>query len=177
MRVAEPEFAFRIGRTLAPRGTPWTVAEVMAAVADLYPAIADSRDTDFVAAGAPQLIADNACAQPFVLGPPTHASWRDLELGAYPVRARAGDGPWVLGHGADVLGAPRGAAHGQRDLIPDGLGRRLEVLAGASHPSATALRTPAWSELTAACNPPVACDRGCPPHRSTCRETDRKARN
>lgn len=109
MRVAEPEFAFRIGRALPPRDTPWTVAEVMAAVEDLHPAIEipDSRYTDFVTAVAPQLIADNACAHQFVLGPPAPSSWRDLDLAAYPVRARAGDGPWQSGSGANVLGDPR----------------------------------------------------------------------
>lgn len=109
MRVAEPEFAFRIGRTLQPRGTAWSVAEVMAAVAGLHPAIEvpDSRYTDFVTAGAPQLIADNACAHWFVLGPPAPSSWRDLDLATYPARARIGDGPWQSGNGANVLGDPR----------------------------------------------------------------------
>lgn len=108
MRVAEPELAFRIGRTLPPRPEPWTVPEVMAAVDELHPAIEipDSRYTDFVTAGAPQLIADNACAHQFVLGPAAPASWRDLDLRAYPVRARVGDGAWQSGSGANVLGDP-----------------------------------------------------------------------
>lgn len=109
MRVAEPEFAFRIGRTLLPREAPWTIDEVMDAVESLHVAIEvpDSRFTDFVTAGAPQLIADNACAHWFVLGPEAQASWRDLDLAAHPVRGRAGDGPWRLGSGANVLGDPR----------------------------------------------------------------------
>src|ERR1043166_620261 len=32
MRVGEPEFAFRMGRDLPPRATPYTVDEVLAAV-------------------------------------------------------------------------------------------------------------------------------------------------
>src|SRR5690348_4265612 len=62
MRVAELELAFRMGRDLAPRAKPYTVDEVMAAVATLHPAIEipDSRYDDFCAVGAAQLIADNA---------------------------------------------------------------------------------------------------------------------
>lgn len=109
MGVAEPEFAFRIGRTLPPGGGARAVAEVMAAVVSLHPAIEipDSRYADFAAAGAPQLIADNACAHQFVLGPAAPASWREVDLSAHPVRARAGDGPWRTGSGVNVLGDPR----------------------------------------------------------------------
>ena len=108
MRVAEPEFAFRFGRELAPRGEPYTVTEVMAAVCDLHLAIElpDSRFADYVRAGAPVLIADDACARDLVVGPPVDASWRDTDLAAHPVRARAGD-RYDEGSGANVLGDPR----------------------------------------------------------------------
>lgn len=45
MRVAEPEFAFKMGRDLKPRTASYTVDEVLAAVASLHPAIEipDSR--------------------------------------------------------------------------------------------------------------------------------------
>ena len=71
MRVAEAEFAFRMGVDLPPRPQPYSVDEVLAAVATLHPAIEvpDSRFDDFTIVGAPQLIADNACAHLFVLGP------------------------------------------------------------------------------------------------------------
>src|SRR5690242_11210657 len=39
MRVAEAEFAFRMGRDLPPRATPYTVEEVLDAVAALHSAI------------------------------------------------------------------------------------------------------------------------------------------
>src|ERR1041385_7910277 len=39
MRVGEPEFAFRMGRDLAPRPTPYSIEEVLAAVDTLHPAI------------------------------------------------------------------------------------------------------------------------------------------
>src|SRR6201986_2382274 len=82
MRVGEPEFCFRMAVDLAPRAKPYTVPEVLDAVATLHPAIEipDSRFADFVSAGAPQIIADNACAHLFVLGPPTGANWRALDL-------------------------------------------------------------------------------------------------
>ena len=63
MRVGEAEFAFRMGRDLAPREAPYGVEDVLAAVATLHPAIEvpDSRFEDFTVVGAAQLIADNAC--------------------------------------------------------------------------------------------------------------------
>src|SRR5215204_1170197 len=82
MRVAEPEFAFRMRVDLPARSTPYTVQQVLDAVDTLHPAIEipDSRFCDFVSAGAAQIIADNACAHLFVLGPPTSADWRSLDL-------------------------------------------------------------------------------------------------
>jgi 2-keto-4-pentenoate hydratase len=38
MKVAEAEFAFRMGRDLPPRATPYTVDEVLTASTALYPA-------------------------------------------------------------------------------------------------------------------------------------------
>ena len=82
MWVGEPEFAFRIGHDLPPRSEPYGVAEVLAAVDTLHPAIEipDSRFADFVNAGEAQLIADNACANLFVLGPPVANDWRARDL-------------------------------------------------------------------------------------------------
>jgi 2-keto-4-pentenoate hydratase len=109
MRVAEPEFAFRMARDLAPRDQPYTVDEVMAAVADLYPAIEipDSRFTDFATAGEPQLIADNACAHQFVLGAAAADRWRSLDLRAHPVQCRSSSGRVHDGNGRNVLDDPR----------------------------------------------------------------------
>jgi 2-keto-4-pentenoate hydratase len=65
MRVAEPEFAFCFGQSLAPRPEPYSVAEVMAAVADLHLTLElpDSRYEDFAQVGGPSLIAEAACAR------------------------------------------------------------------------------------------------------------------
>ena len=108
MRVAEPEFAFRMRIDLPPRSTPYTVQEVLDAVDTLHPAIEipDSRFADFVSAGAAQIIADNACAHLFVLGPPTNADWRAMDLvEERPVITLRGQ--QFIGHGKNVLGDPR----------------------------------------------------------------------
>jgi 2-keto-4-pentenoate hydratase len=108
MRVAEPEFAFRMRADLPPRLSPYTVHDVLDAVDTLHPAIEipDSRFADFVTAGEAQIIADNACAHLFVLGAPTAANWRTLKLvEEKPVITL--DGKHYLGHGRNVLGDPR----------------------------------------------------------------------
>ena len=109
MRVAEAEFAFRVGLDLPPRATPYSVDEVLAAVATLHPAIEipDSRFDDFTAVGAPQLIADNACGHYFVLGAAAPDTWRQLDLAAHRVTAAIDGTPPREGIGANVLGDPR----------------------------------------------------------------------
>ena len=110
MRVAEPEFCFCMARDLPPRPTPYSVAEVLDAVATLHPAIEipNSRFADFVGAGEAQLIADNACAHLFVLGASTGADWRSRDLvEEKPVIAMRGQ--TYVGHGKNVLGDPRAA--------------------------------------------------------------------
>jgi 2-keto-4-pentenoate hydratase len=108
MRVGEPEFAFRMGRDLPPRSTAYSVDDVLKAVDTLHPAIElpDSRFADFVSAGEAQLIADNACAHLFVLGAPTAADWRAVDLVEHrPVVTLRGQR--FVGHGKNVLGDPR----------------------------------------------------------------------
>jgi 2-keto-4-pentenoate hydratase len=107
MRVAEPEFAFRMQADLPPRSSAYSVREVVDAVATLHPAIEipDSRFSDFVSAGAAQIIADNACAHLFVLGAPTRSDWRALDLveekPVITLREKQ-----FTGHGKNVLGDP-----------------------------------------------------------------------
>ncbi len=110
MRVAEPEFAFRMRIDLPPRPAPYSLAEVLDAVDTLHPAIEipDSRFADFVSAGEAQLVADNACAHLFVLGEATTADWRALDLvEERPVIKLRGKR--YVGHGRNVLGDPRAA--------------------------------------------------------------------
>ena len=116
MKVAEAEFAFRMARDLPPRPQPYSVAEVLDAVATLHPAIEvpDSRFDDFTMVGAPQLIADNACAHLFVLGPPAPGAWREIDLVEHRVTGTVVGRPLSgcpdvtqEGKGANVLGDPR----------------------------------------------------------------------
>ncbi len=108
MRVAEIEFAFRFARTLAPRAQPYTVDEVLDAVACVHPSIEvpDSRYDDFVTAGAPQLIADNACANLFVLGPRAD-DWRGFDYVNAEIAVTLNGAPTGSGFGRNVLGDPR----------------------------------------------------------------------
>src|SRR4051812_18195505 len=108
MRVAEPEFAFRMQTDLPPRPNAYDVEEVLAAVGTLHPAIEipDSRFADFAQAGEAQLIADNACAYLFVLGPAATADWRARDLVEERPRITLA-GREFVGHGKNVLGDPR----------------------------------------------------------------------
>ena len=109
MMVAEAEFAFTFAYGLPKRENPYTQNEVLAAVASLHPAIEvpDSRYNDFANVGAPQLIADTACADWFVLGAPTTADWRPRNLVAHAVVAYRNGEKAAAGSGANVLGDPR----------------------------------------------------------------------
>ena len=109
MAVAEAEFAFRLGRDLPGTGGSFSIDDVLAAVAALHVAIEipDSRFEDFASAGAPQLVADLACAEFFVLGPAAPESWRAVDLASHPVVFRRNGSDASSGTGANVLGDPR----------------------------------------------------------------------
>jgi len=113
MRVAEPEMAFCFARDLPARALPYALDEVMQAVASLHPSIEipNSRFAVFTAAGEAQLLADNACAHQFILGPAAPAGWQQVDLSMHAVSARVThrDGQvWTRqGSGAAVLGDPR----------------------------------------------------------------------
>src|ERR1700683_4574624 len=138
MQVAEPEFAFCMATDLPPRSAPYSVQRTLDAVATLHPAIEipDSRFVDFVSAGAAQIIADNACAHLFVLGPPTSANWRALDLiEEKPLIALRGQG--YIDHGTNVRGDPRAPLAWLANEL-SGLGITLKagqvVTTGTCHP-------------------------------------------
>jgi 2-keto-4-pentenoate hydratase len=109
MKVAELEFAFRMAVDLPPRDQPYLQEEVLASVQSLHPAIEipDSRFLHFERAGLAQLIADNACAHRFVLGPAATADWRKLDLASHKGRMFRNGKPAEDGIGSNVLGDPR----------------------------------------------------------------------
>ncbi|EME43857.1 hypothetical protein DOTSEDRAFT_23979 [Dothistroma septosporum NZE10] len=123
MLVAELEFVFRMGETLEPRDGGegegkgeggYRQEEVMEAVDGLWlgSEIPDSRFEGFVTVGAEQLIADNACADRFVLGPEVTVAWRDVDLAEHAVKGWVVDengevGEVREGKGGNVLEDPR----------------------------------------------------------------------
>ena len=111
MRVAEPEFAFRFATALKPRRKEYTLEDVLGAVGSLHPAIEipDSRFENFATVGEAQLIADNACAHEFILGPAAEADWRAIDLSQHKATIEAVGGAVHDGIGANVLGDPRDA--------------------------------------------------------------------
>jgi 2-keto-4-pentenoate hydratase len=131
MRVAEAEFVFRFGIDLPARTQPTTVQQVMDAVAALHLGIEvpDSRYADFVTAGEAQLLADDACAHQFVLGPAAPEAWRGTDLRHHVVQARVTQAGVLRyqrqGDGSAVLGDPRVAlAWLVNDLSSRGIGLR-----------------------------------------------------
>jgi 2-keto-4-pentenoate hydratase len=109
MRVAEAEFAFRLGRALPTRSLVYGVQEVLDAVESLHAAIElpDSRYENFARVGALQLIADCACACWLVVGGTAHTDWHGLDLAAHRVETFLNGKPAATGVGANVLRDPR----------------------------------------------------------------------
>jgi 2-keto-4-pentenoate hydratase len=81
----------------------------MERVGSLHPAIElpDSRYNEFEKVGAAQLVADNACAHRFILGPKVMVEWRSLNLAEEKPRGFKNGEMVAEGLGANVLGDPR----------------------------------------------------------------------
>jgi 2-keto-4-pentenoate hydratase len=109
MRVAEAEFAFRMRASLPPRERVYGVQEVLDAVESVHPAVEvpDSRYEDYARVGAPQLIADCACACWLIVGEAADADWRPLDLASHQVATFLNDRPSATGVGSNVLRDPR----------------------------------------------------------------------
>ena len=109
MAVAEPEFAFKMGKTLKPRYAQYNMEEVMHAVDTLHPSIEipDSRFDNFSTVGELQLIADNACAHQFVIGPSMPDTWKALDISKHIVTISTSNNCCNKGIGSNVLGDPR----------------------------------------------------------------------
>jgi 2-keto-4-pentenoate hydratase len=124
MRLAEAEFAFRMAAPLPPRGAPYTIDDVTTATASLHPAIEvpDSRYEDVTAVGAPQLIADAACAWCATVAERGVGDWRGRDLDAHPVVVFK-DGQLVAeGLGSNVGGPLRALTWVANELAAHGRG-------------------------------------------------------
>ena len=111
MCAAEAEFVFEFKAHVPPRPTQYSRVEVLQAVSALRLGIEipDSRLSGFEGAGAPQLVADNACAHLFILGQAVASGWRQHDLAAQRVALCVDGDESAVGYGADALGDPRDA--------------------------------------------------------------------
>jgi 2-keto-4-pentenoate hydratase len=102
----ECELAVRLGRRLPPG--PCTFAQAAVAVDELFTAIeiVENRYGDLSELGTPMLIADQMFHAAAVVGEPSGADWREMDVAALPGRITV-DGD-VRGEGvaADLLGHP-----------------------------------------------------------------------
>jgi 2-keto-4-pentenoate hydratase len=107
MRVVEAEFAYLMGADVAPGAGR---DEILAAVDGLHLAVEvpDSRFTRFEVVGAPQLIADCACASRFVCGPEV-PGWAEHDLATWETAVWINGERAATGSGGNVLGDPRNA--------------------------------------------------------------------
>ena len=105
--ILETEFAFRLGRDLAPREEPYGTSEVAAAVATLHPAIeiVSSHLADWTRQPVWSIIADNGTDGGLVLGPGL-ADWESLDRPAVAVTLRVNGEVRCRGSGRDVMGDP-----------------------------------------------------------------------
>ncbi len=110
-RLIEPEFAFRLGRDLPARKTPYDRAEMAEAIVSLHPAfevVTSAFGAAWTGAGLAQLIADNGVHESLVLGPAVE-DWRDLDLAAQEVVFESDGAEVGRGKGANVMGHPLNA--------------------------------------------------------------------
>lgn len=106
----ETEIAFRLGRDLPPRGTPWTREEVIDAVEACFPAIelVESRYADMTAVSLLEAMADNVAHAGLICGVPV-PDWRARDLNELAVRQTAGGQEQVARRGSNPAGDPLGS--------------------------------------------------------------------
>lgn len=104
MRGIEAEVAFRMGRDLPPRATPYTRAEVIAAIATAHPVIEtlDSRFVDPDAVDPFSGLADTQSHGGLVTGP-GRADWHDIDFAAETVGQYV-DGELQMSHTGNPVG-------------------------------------------------------------------------
>ena len=103
----ETEVAFRLGRALPPRGTPYTREEVIEAVAGCFPAVelVATRYADMKAVSPLEAMSDNIAHAGLVCGADV-ADWRTRNLNDLHVRQTAGGAVQVERTGSNPAGDP-----------------------------------------------------------------------
>ena len=129
MQVAEAEFVFKFCANLPARTNLYSIDEIMACVGTLHLGIEipDSRYDLFAQAGAPQLVADNACANLFVLGPNVESDWRGDDLTSRKISLSLDGVVATEGVGSDALGDPKNALSWLVNHVSQ---RQIDLLAG-----------------------------------------------
>jgi len=127
IQMAEAEFAFCMARDLPARPTPYSVDEVVAAIATLHPAIEipDSRYHDFRRVTSAELIADAAYSAWLATGVAAPDGWRNLDLRTHAVQVWR-NGTVVPGVRENVLGSPYLALTWLANALP-GYGEHLRA--------------------------------------------------
>ena len=107
MRMIEAEIGFRLGLDLPGTTRPYTAETVSPALATIFGAIevVDSRYEDWTTAGAPQLIADNACTGFWVHGKEV-SDVMCVDLANHPVQVYRNGLSAEIGNSANVLSNP-----------------------------------------------------------------------
>ena len=108
MAVAEPEFAFSMGKRLQPKQGLYTENEVLEAIDKLHLAIElpNSRFEHFEKVGENKLIVDNACAHHFIIGNEVEFNWKETDLAKQKVTISTSRSTKNFGSGANVLRHP-----------------------------------------------------------------------
>ena len=123
----ETEIAFRFARPLPPRATPYTEAEVLDAVAGVFPAIemVVSRYVDPAKVTLNEAIADNVANAGIVCGADV-PGWRELDLANLVVRQTCGGQVQVERAGGNPSGGPLGPLVWLANFLP-GIGLQIEA--------------------------------------------------
>ena len=105
--LVECEIVLRLDRALPPRDTPWTAAEVEAAIGAVHGGveIAECRYPMDDLPPTPGILADGAASGRYVLGPEI-PGWRERDLSALPVSLEIDGAIRRTGTGAEAMGHP-----------------------------------------------------------------------
>tara|TARA_B100000963_G_scaffold253813_1_gene222398 strand:- start:1816 stop:2607 length:792 start_codon:yes stop_codon:yes gene_type:complete len=108
MLVAEVEFIFKMKHDLDFRKSNYSEQDTFLIIESLFAGIElpDSRFLNFTKVGEANLIADNACANQFILGPKLSDNWKNKNLKDQKVSISVNDKIREFGLGENVLGSP-----------------------------------------------------------------------